>query len=1035
MIIPRHYEDLSVLHENTLEPRAYYLPAAARVDPVPTGREEQAGSDRLQLLSGPWLFRYLPSVHHLTERFDAPDYPTGDFTTVEVPSTWQYLGYDQHQYTNIRYPIPFDPPHVPQDNPCACYVRDFDYLVRDDAPCAYLNFEGVDSCFYVWLNGSYVGYSQVSHATSEFDVTGLVRPGHNRLAVLVLKWCDGTYLEDQDKFRTSGIIRDVYLLHRPRSVLFDYATTTVLTAEAAATVEVRASFRGEPVPTTLELSDATGAVVAAGALAPFVGRDGFSHRAVLDVLDPHLWSAEDPYLYTLVMTSAHEVITDRVGVREVSVKDAVLHLNGRPLTLRGVNRHDSDPQTGPVVDLDHMRRDLALMKQHNINAVRSAHYPNDPRFYQLCDEYGLYVMSEADNESHGTQSLFLEDPSWENQVEHWNEPIADNPEWSPAVLDRVRRCVLRERNRPSVLFWSAGNESGYGRVFEQALAWIKTADPTRLTHYESAYYRDSKRSYDYSHIDLYGRMYPALQEVRDYLDKDPDKPFLLVEYCHAMGNGPGDLEDYWELIRADRRLCGGFVWEWCDHAVEVGYGADGRPAYRYGGDHGETVHDSNFCADGLVSPDRVPRPGLLELKNVQRPARVVGFDQDQGLLTIRNELDHTDLARYAEASYELRCDGAVVDSGRLDLPGPVPPGTTVTVPCAPHVPERGRCHLVVAYRLTRARPLLEPGHELGFDEIALRNVDGRHHKVRQVLQARPHPAAVSVERGATTLTVAGQGFRYQVDTRTGLVSALRLGGVELLQRPMELNIWRAPTDNDAHVRVLWERARYHHSAARSYTTQVEANPLAAVIRCATAMVADSIQPCLTASMVWTFTSSGAIGLRARVRRTRGFPPLPRLGLRLFLPETMRQVTYHGLGPRESYVDKHRSCWHDEFSDVVDHLHEHYVRPQENGSHADCDYVTVSGGGLALSALGARRFSFNASRYTQEELAQRLHDDELAPCGGTVLCLDGAMAGVGSNSCGPKLRPRYEVSQDVLDLDLHLLPEVLTGGNAHEEVES
>ena len=473
--------------------------------------------------------------------------------------------------------------------------------------------------------------------------------------------CDGTYLEDQDKFRTSGIFRDVYLLSRPESALFDYSVTTALGPDAA-TVTVSAAFLGSPAPAALSLHDAEGGLVASGSLAPVGAGEGTdddagdgdvvgpTHRAELTVADPRPWNPEDPYLYTLTISTDHEVITDRVGLREVDIADVVLRLNGRPLTLRGVNRHDSDPVTGPAVDLEHMERDLALMKRHNINAVRSSHYPNDPRFYQLCDEYGLVVMSEADVESHGTQARVLADPSWPSQVEHWNEPIADNPAWTEATLDRVRSCVIRERNRPSIIAWSAGNECGYGCTFEAALKWIKQFDPTRVTHYESAYYRDSKRTYDYSNIDLYSRMYPALEEIRDYLDSDPDKPFILVEYCHAMGNGPGDLEDYWEMILTEDRMCGGFVWEWCDHTVRAGTTDDGRPIHLYGGDHGEELHDSNFCVDGLVSSERVPHAGLRELWNVQRPARVVAYDQARGELTIRNLLDFTDLDQYATRS-------------------------------------------------------------------------------------------------------------------------------------------------------------------------------------------------------------------------------------------------------------------------------------------------------------------------------------------------------------------------------------------------
>ena len=1070
MIVPRHYEDLGVLHENTLPPRAYYVPASSPTDPGP-GRQD---SDRFQLLSGQWLMRYLPSVHDLTEPFwetgaqDATESarPEG-FALVPVPSTWQHLGYDHHQYTNVRYPIPFDPPLVPQDNPCAAYLRDFDYEPVPEAPCAHLVFEGVDSCFYVWLNGAYVGYSQVSHATAEFDVTEHIRPGANRLAVLVLKWCDGTYLEDQDKFRTSGIFRDVYLLSRPRSVLFDYAVTTSLVpgdgggarsgaapvvhpgaapvvrsgaAPERAVIEVRGAFRAGPVPTTVRLADHQGAVVATGQLEPFTPGDddpgigtGYTHRVRLAVGDPHLWSAEDPYLYHLTITTPGEVITDRVGLREVEVTGAVVRLNGRPLTLRGVNRHDSDPATGPAIGLEHMRRDLRLMKEHNINAVRSSHYPNDPRFYQLCDEYGFYVMSEADNESHGTQTRFLADDSWDNQVEHWNEPIADNPEWTDATVDRMQLCVHREKNRPSVIAWSAGNECSYGCTLEAALRWVKDFDPTRLTHYESSYYRDSKRRYDYSCIDLYSRMYPGIEEIRDYLDSDPDKPLILVEYSHAMGNGPGDLEDYWEIIRADERMCGGFVWEWCDHAVAAGTSPDGRPVHLYGGDHGEAVHDGNFCVDGLVSPDRVPHPGLAELKNVQRPARVVDYDQDEGLLTIRNDLDHTDLAHYARISYEVLRDGVVVAHEELDLVEPVPPHTSIMLRCAPDVPATGRCHLLVIYRLAQDQPLLAADHVLGFDEVPLRNADGRTRRVAALADHPSRAGRVTVRREGTRIDVGAAGLRCVLDKRTGLPVSLVVDGRQLLDRPVELNVWRAPTDNDRNVRLEWERARYHQAVARAYGVEVDEAPGWVAVHADVALVAPSVQPALRGQLTWVVTDDGVLGLSLRMRRTLGFPSLPRLGLRLFLPRFMDRVDYYGLGPQESYVDKHRASYHGAFSADIADLHEDYIRPQENGSHADCNEVTLSGGGLSLTAASQTPFSFNASRYTQEELTARRRNTDLVPCGSTVLCLDAAMAGIGSNSCGPALRPRYRVDGRELGMDLHLLLSTVNNTTTHDEV--
>ncbi|MDO4900896.1 glycoside hydrolase family 2 TIM barrel-domain containing protein [Actinomyces sp.] len=1071
MILPGHHENLGVLHEHTLPPRAYYVPASTPGAGPPWQRES---SDRFQLLDGDWAFSYYPGPYAVPEGFWDPDFPTAGLERIPVPSSWQHLGYDRHQYTNYRYPIPLDPPFVPQDNPCGTYLLDFEHTAAPQAPRTHLVFEGVDSCFYVWLNGSYIGYSQVSHATAEFDVTDHLTSGTNRLAVLVLKWCDGTYLEDQDKFRTSGIFRDVYLLDRPAAHLFDYAVTTALDDDAA-TVTVRGAFRGGVIPTHLELLDAAGDVVADGELAPgdaqaqphaataastatdegrgdAAGPDAqsaatsYTHTAELRVTAPHLWSAEDPYLYTLQLVCPEEVITEQVGLREVTTAGAVLYVNGAPATLRGVNRHESDPVTGPVIDVDHMLRDLKLMKQHNINAVRTAHYPNDPRFYQLCDAYGFFVMSEADVESHGTQVRMLADSSWESQVEHWNEPIADNPEWTEPTLDRVRSMVEREKNRPSVISWSAGNECAYGCTFETALAWIKAADPTRVTHYESAFYRDSKRTYDYSGIDLYGRMYPGLDEVRAYLDSDPDKPFLLVEYCHSMGNSPGDLEDYWELILAEPRMCGGFVWEWCDHAVRAG-SANGRPVYLYGGDSGEQLHDGNFCVDGLVSPDRVPHTGLLELKNVQRPARVTGFDADAGVLTLRNDLDATDLADYLEVGYELRRDGVIVDSGELALPESVPPHTAVAVPCTVHVPESGRCHLLVSYRLKAAVPLLDRGHELGFDEIPLPTARPHHHVLDRMAGAAapssgPRTAApTATTAGTTELMVTGETFSYTFDTRTGLPSRLVVGGHDLLVRPVEINTWRAPTDNDAEVRKAWETAQYHHTSARAYRVEAEQRGDAVVVQVEASVGAPAVQPVLRAQGEWVISPSGLIELRARVGLDPAFPPLPRLGLRLFLPASMTSVAYHGLGPQESYVDKRRASYHDTFHTDVDALHVPYLRPQEGGSHADCDYVTVSDDAVSLTAAGSQPLSFNASRYTQEELTRARHDVELQPSGATVLCLDRAMAGIGSASCGPALQEAYRVDPSRLtDFGIHLflLPSISRGesalaGTTHSEV--
>ena len=557
MLVPNYFEDLKVLHLNTQPHRAYYIPASTRRDDLVNHREN---SDRFQLLSGQWKLRYWPSVREVTERFFEEGFDASDFDTVAVPSTWQSLGYEPHHYTNVRFPFPFDPPYVPWENPCGGYIRSFTYTPDPAAPRAYLNFEGVDSCFYVWVNGSFVGYSQVSHATAEFDVTDLLRAGQNTLAVLVLKWCDGSYMEDQDKFRTSGIFRDVYLLKRPENCLWDYFITAGLDGK----VQVKMDFRGEPVSVKLTLLDGQ-QVLASG------------EATTMQVNQPKLWNPEQPYLYTLVMEMPGETITERVGFREITVDGVVMKLNGTPIKFRGINRHDSDPVTGPVVDIDHIRRDMEMFRRYNFNAIRTSHYPNIPQFYQLCDAYGFMVIDEADHESHGAQRLIYNDvKDWADQLSRWATPMADNPIFTEATVDRVQLCVQRDKNRPSVVIWSMGNECAYGCCFEAALKWTKEFDPTRLTHYESAYHPPRNKKSDFSNLDMYSRMYPNVSEMEQKFAAGMDKPYILCEYIHAMGNGPGDIEDYWQLFQRHPGSCGGFVWEWTDHAVYKGQAENGK---------------------------------------------------------------------------------------------------------------------------------------------------------------------------------------------------------------------------------------------------------------------------------------------------------------------------------------------------------------------------------------------------------------------------------------------------------------------------
>lgn len=1017
MIVPRHYEDLKIMHENTMPYRAYYLPASHYMGPL---TENRFTSDRIIELNGTWGFRYFQSIYDLQKRFYEAGFDSSDFTPVEVPGVWQNYGCDTHQYTNVRYPIPLDPPYVPQENPCGAYIKNFYYERQQVTPKAYLNFEGVDSCFYVWVNGKYVGYSQVSHATSEFDVTEFLKNGKNTLAVLVLKWCDGTYLEDQDKFRMSGIFRDVYLLNRPENFVYDYFTTTKL-QEKQAVITVRGNYHGTAVPTRLTLYDADHREVVSARMRPKAFDDEYTHQAVLTVNEPNLWNPEQPYLYTLIIETEGEVITDRVGIREICIKDAILYVNGTAIKFKGVNRHDSDPVTGFVIGLEQIKKDLQMMKENNFNAVRSSHYPNAPYFYQLCDEYGMFVIAEADNESHGTQSQYLKDSSWENVSRRWNERIADNPEFIPATLDRTKLCVYREKNRPCIVVWSMGNECGYGCTFEESLKWTKSFDPTRLTCYESSFYQNDRRKYDYSNIDIFSRMYPSLEEIKEYMDKKPDKPFLLIEYCHAMGNGPGDLEDYFQMIYQYDVFCGGFVWEWCDHAVYKGRAANGKERYLYGGDFGEEVHDGNFCIDGLVFPNRTPHTGLLEYQNVYRPARVVSFQQKDGELYLKNYMDYVDLKNYIYLICEVNCDGTLLEKKYVELKDSILPHQKGKIFLHIKVPDYGKCYLKVGYYLKNSTDFAVQGSVLGFDELLLENKDGRNQQTVALLKTpKQNHADIQVSENDRFVLIQAENFFYVYSKISGLFEQLNIHGKELLNTPMELNIWRAPTDNDRKIRFKWQAAGYDRSKTRAYSTHWEIQDGSVTIQSSMSIAAVALQKVLDINAVWEISNMGEISVKIKVKKDMQFPQLPRFGIRLHLKEEYESLKFYGLGPHESYRDKYRSCSHGLYESTIEEQFEDYLRPQENGSHADCDYLMIEKEDLTFIAVSPKPFSFNVSYYTQEELTKKAHNFELEKSGNTIVCLDYAQNGIGSNSCGPELRDEYQLDEEAFVFEMKLL---------------
>lgn len=1002
MIVEKYFEDPQRLHIGTMPPRAYYVPCASGEEAC--ADDARAASSRFQLLNGDWDFRYYASIHDVKEPFWESDAPWRTSRLIPVPSVWQTQGYDRPQYTNTRYPFPCDPPYVPHDNPCGIYRRAFELPETPADYRHYLNFEGVDSCFYVWMNGRFIGYSQVSHATSEFDVTDALRPGHNELTVLVLKWCDGSYLEDQDKFRMSGIFRDVYLLRRPAAHIRDFTITTPLSdGYTRGDVQVSLEFLGGPLPVTYTLSAPDGSLVGQGQCT--------GTALHIPVEHPRLWNAEQPQLYTLLLETGEEALAVRVGLREIVAREGVIYLNGQRVKFRGVNRHDSSPFDGPAVSKEHMVRDLALMKQHNINAIRTSHYPNAPIFVELCDRYGFYVIDEADQECHGTINQYGEDACFP-QMPH-------DERFREAFVDRARLLYTRDKNHPSVVVWSMGNESGYGPNTEAELAYIKSVDSTRLTHYESQHYILEGYPADFSNLDIDSNMYPTIESIQERFrewnakDKGDRKPYVLCEFSHAMGNGPGDLEDYMELIQAHDGFVGAFVWEWCDHALYMGRDANGREQYYYGGDFGEFPHDGNFCMDGLVYPDRRVHTGLLEYKNVLRPARI--RKTEEGGYALENRLDFTNLKDLLSLEWEVTREGVRESGGRVDSAAlDVPPHEERPLPVSIPVPADGRCYVTFTLVQEGDRPFTPAGHVLGFEQIELRPF------VPAVFA--PAPGTIRVEETDEEATLTGVGFRYVYNKLTGLFDSLVVENCSLLEKPMTYNLWRAPTDNDRNVRHHWQACGYDRTVSRAYETQVGWDGDSVVIHSVLSISAVYLQRILDIEAFWTVDGAGRVACRFEVKKNPHTPFLPRFGLRLFLPARMEQVTYLGRGPVESYRDKRWASTVGLYTSYVRDMHEDYIKPQENGSHCSCSFMHVTGpdGGLRADSL-AEPFGFNASAYTQEALTAAAHNFELQESGYTVLCLDYAQSGIGSNSCGPVLTPRHQLNDDAFTFQLLLTP--------------
>ncbi len=1024
------YENPAVVGVNREPPRAAFLPCPDRESALRSGFLESPWKISL---NGKWRFKLVPNPSQVPPGFHEPSFDDSEWDEIEVPSCWQLLGYDRPIYLNVRYPFPPNPPYVPKDwNPTGLYRRRFNLDADLEGKRVFLVFEGAGSAFYVWVNGKYVGFSKDSRTPAEFDVTPFVRRGENLIAVEVLRWSDGSYLEDQDMWRLSGIFRDVYVYLAPEVRVRDFFVKTRFDeryedADLEVLVKVRnySSSERRGLAVELELLDAEGRPVLDKPLSQSVAAVKPGEEVYLNfkcrVRSPRKWSAEDPYLYNLLITLKDEsgrvleVIREFVGFRQVEVRDGRILVNGRPVYLKGVNRHEIDPVRGYAVTKELMELDAKLMKQLNFNAVRTSHYPNHPYWYHVCDRYGIYVIDEANIECHGLANigragLILR-----------NEP-ANNPEWLPAFMDRVVRMVERDKNRPCVIMWSLGNESGYGFNHEAAAAWVKAYDPTRLVHYEGATHVLWSKGFVPKSVDVISVMYPTL-EFLEWLatELQDDRPVIMCEYAHSMGNSTGNLKEYWDVIRKHRRLCGGFIWDWVDQGLLKE--ENGVRYFAYGGDFGEEIHDGNFNINGIVFPDRTPQPAVWECKKVQQPVEAEPVDLSRGLVKIENRFDFLRLDEVVEVRWEVRAGGRVLQEGVLAAPAVGPrESATIQVPYKLPEPEPGTEYwLVLRYKLIRDFPWAGRGFEVGWSQFKL--------PVRAPepppLRAAEMPA-VRLELGEA-VRVVGEGFELTFDTRTASFT-YTYRGRPLIKGFNPLEVWRAPTDNDeggwmARTAYKWREVgldRVQHRV-ESVSASLLA-PQAALIEAWVRTEAPDTRLGFRSRLRLVVYGNGDVRVAADVKPDEGLPQLPRAGFTLQLPGALSRVVYYGRGPHENYVDRKWGAMVDVYSTTVDEMFVPYLKPQECGNRCDVRWAALRDGeGYGVLAIADELMEFSAHRCTPHDLAAAKHPHEIKWREDVFAHLDYKQRGLGGASCGPDTLPQYDFWPEPFHFEVVLRP--------------
>jgi len=1029
------WENPAILHRNRLQGRAYTFPYPDDADAI-TG--ERGASPWFLLLNGDWKFHYSPNPIESPKSFFEEDFDVSEWDDIEVPSNWQMKGYGRPHYTNVSYPFPIDPPRVPSDNPTGAYKRDF-YLPENwYGTEIFLRFEGVDSAFYVWVNGQEVGFSKGSRTPAEFDITKIVSPGYNNVSVRVYQWSDGSYCEDQDMWWLSGIFRDVYLVSTPKAHLWDVHVRALLDepyqdAKLSLTSKIRNYGHEYATGLTLEsvLLDADRQEVACSSLQVPSVSDETSIDMTIPVSNPKKWTAETPYLYTLLMRLKNaagqviEVTPVKVGFRQVEMKNGNLLVNGVPIIFKGVNRHETHPDLGRALPIESMVQDILLMKRHNINAVRTSHYPDDPRWYDLCDYYGIFLIDECDLETHGFQNI------------DWVGNPANDPDWKDACVDRMERMVQRDKNHPSVVVWSLGNESSLGCNHEAMAQKAHEIDPGRPIHYEP----DQKARV----VDMISQMYAPLDVVykigtggdsmgfpdtassqwHPVPSPDLAMPFILCEYAHAMGNGPGGLMEYVEAFFTYPRLQGGFIWEWVDHGIRQ-YTEDGEMYFAYGGDFSDVPNDSNFVCDGLVFPDRQPSPGLIEYKKVIQPVKVEAVDLAIGRFKLTNRYDFRSLDHLSLA-WSLMADGHMVKSGTMPIPKIEARGSgTIDIPCSVANPSPATEYFIMlSFTLGVEENWADRGYEVAWAQFQLPVQPSKG----RLLIARDM-TALNLEDTDTMVYVDVADFSLAFDRITGRIAAWESNGQPLLNSGPRLNFWRAMTDNDVREEDYKPWVDAGLSLLQHRVDAVEAEQLReSVVRItAKTFIAPSGysgQKSIAATYVYTVYGSGDVLLDVHGVPHGDWPgTLPRIGVQMEMPSDMDDVSWFGRGPGESYSDSKQAGRFDLHNSRVADLFTPYIVPQENGNRTDVRWVSLSTqSGRGLLVVGQPTLDFSAHWFTTEDLDKAKHTYDLEARDEITLNLDYRQNGIGSRSCGPSLKqtPEYLLRTEEFRFKLRLCP--------------